>query len=105
MCLEERVSVSGTLMKLEDRHLGGERGTEISEAGPYWSLGGKSRRTELEYKTAGLAVEICTNQICLFNASEKQNLDILNSKQKFKGQFLKFSFVFTMQFLASSMSI
>lgn len=105
MCLEERISVSGTLMKLEDRHLGGERETEVSEAGPYWSLAGKSRRIELEYKTAGLTVEICTNQTRLFNVNEKQNMDILNSKQKFKEHFFKFSFVFTMQFPVSSMPI
>lgn len=72
MCLEEKVSVAETLMKLRDRHLGGER-LELRHLkqvfiGP-WGRN-QEERIELEYKTAGLAVEICTNQTPLFNASE-----------------------------------
>lgn len=64
MCLEERVSVAETLMKLGDRHLGGER-LELRSLkqvliGP-WGRN-QEERIQLGYKTAGLAVEICTNQ-------------------------------------------
>lgn len=107
MCLEERVSVAETLMKLEDRYLGGER-LELRSLkqvliGP-WGRN-QEERMELGYKTAGLAVEICTNQTPLYNASEKQNLDILNSNQKFIGLFFLLSFAFTMQFLVFSLLI
>lgn len=76
-------------MKLGDRHLGGERlelrSLKQFHIGPCG--GNQEGRIELEYKTAGIAMEISTNQTPLFNSCEKRNLDILNSNQKFKGHF------------------
>lgn len=73
MCLEERVSVAGTLMKLGDRHLGGER-LELRSLkqvliGP-WG-GNQEERIELEYKTAGLAVEIFSKLPFLMQAKSE----------------------------------